>query len=166
MKKKKSIIFIGRDNNPEGVRELAAELAERLNIKLGIEKIHADDHNNIALDQNNRLSLQAASGNSTAGAYLEVLFFYGEDEISYHSFDYDSYTVFIDEIVDAVYKYINQTIKFVKYSERKRCMGQKTYRSLHDDQWELIDEWELSNKFIAFFIKQTKSNEKVFKFEL
>ena len=164
--KLKSLISTENKKNLDDVEKLLADLVLRINKAADTDKIHVGSDMSISLDINNSLFIQSVLGICTVDNYFEVIFFCGEEETSFHSSDYNSYEEFISEIVSEVCKFINQTIKFVNSSDRKKCICKKSYKLMNNDEWELIDEFTTSNKLIAFFITKTKLNEKIYKFQL
>lgn len=162
----KNGIFIGTRQNPDDILEVANDIAKRLNETNNINFIAPTSEGVIEIPTKDKIFIQIGGGKSTSGNYIDVLLFYGEEEETIQSFNFDSYDDFINQVVSQVNDILNNQIKVVTYSQRHKCYGRKWMFLKGNSQWEIYQSFEFNGFFIRLFVRKDKYKENIYDFRL
>lgn len=160
----KNGIFIGTGQNYDDILRVANDISDKINQTNNINFVKPNDQGDIHIKTKNEISLQIGGGKSTSGDYFDVLFFYGEEEETIQSFNYDSYEDFINQTVIQVNDIFNKQIKIITYSQKHKCYGKQWLFLNSNSEWEVYESFEFNGFFTKIFNRKDRMNEKVYDF--
>ena len=160
----KSSIFVGTKQNIEEILKVSKDIAFSLNKTNNIETIKPNMDGDIYILDDYKMFLQVGGGKSTNGKYFDVIFFYGKEEETIQSFNYECYNDFIQQVVNQVNDVFNKHIKVVTYSVKRKCYGKKWFRLNPLGEWELYESFEFNGFFSRIFISKSYEDKDVYDF--
>jgi len=160
----KFITFMGETRQSEKAQKATEDVVSLLNKTNNTKTIEVNTNGDVCLFGNDEMLLQIGTGKSSRGEYLDAYLFYGEEEESSQSLDFDTYEEYIRHVCDMVNDVYNKKIKIVTYAVKWKCYGKKHYVFSDDGDWIEYEAFEIKNTIFRIFFRKTYTREKIYDF--